>query len=1847
MRLSFSDVQNLFSPIKRLFQPELISPIPEEDIFRPKKKKKRLDFKRFIPTPKEYVKQNVSFMEKPWKFAQKMTPHFLTGAIEAFPFKPEQLATPILRKRGIPEEEIERRRIVTAEPLAVKLEEKISKGVGAGVSHLSQFYFSGKIAESLLSGLGKKYLQWKVAQKVPGASLRYAPDIIKGLQGLIKGGYISAKAAPYLKGALQWGIYSVPRLKSPTLTGKARELAGEMITGGALNQIAAVKDLPAIQKYLATTIAPALIKATVAGKPEEAPEELLAYGLWGLPFLALAGIKEVKPKPPSALLPFKAGEPPPTPKGTELVRLVKEAYKAGDKKAAKALYKEAIKEVKLPKFEEIVTPPTREIIKVEKPEGVKTALATIRPDKTAGMFIEISKEAQRTGLGTKVVKDLENKLIKKGIEKASISAFVDTQGFWEKQGYSVAEGAVEKRGMIKMEKDLVVEKPERVTVAKLEKEAEARRFTSYLEQAPDQDEYIRRVKVLSEDVKKPEVKANKKKLTRIRATANKEIARLTGVDKLGWKTGDFAQLQILKTDPEIGPSIESLETLVLNIDRTTGGKAQKGYEVASRDLGLPAEGKYYIPYGKYTTRGTGNLEWVRQNIPLLHMGNKRGMLGYAIDVLGIKQKDLGNIVPSDVSHLKEITNVVDLFGGSGLLSNVSKKFFPGAKITYNELDSKVLRAIEKVKKDPRAIQRFVSEVAKWLHDKPGADWLTHFNTVYKGDPDFLTAAKLIEAAAGRVDLTPIKLRNLIKAIPNFSKTFKGINVSNKDALGLIDKYIREGTSKDFLWIDPPYLWSTGYQVGAEMEKAEGFTKLLDKLEKLNDKGVKFVFFNNDPEVQVEKAGREAIHLENIIGRINKLSEQGMIVVRGVNPIGAAKRREMMITNLEYGLENSRLLNLKELQKSIEEMRGDPAAAPREVLKMYRDIIGTSKFAPEGKRITAGQIKTIRTLRKRLRIKNRELIPVLDELLGDTSFAKMTREDGKKMIDWLQPRNWDVIEKKVELTREMLATERKEAVLGDRFVSKDKELENKFGVLATMNKTVGEMENLVKLVKNLPMPEKPNWDKLRRISGGLTARYLSEDLATKILGVKGSFHTPMRTIINISRNHTNRMKKSLTRVFEGLSDDEKKQVVYLQAGAKKFYKGKITDQAKKVADYIQEVSEANLAIINRLRAAKGQNPLKTRKPYIPYIIDQDIAMAVNLFNRSKFWEQRTKTPRDFAAGLFTKDPGRIIEIWSQSCGSWLKKNLYGALMMDRAESIFKVSDAASAYVREMVNLDIYDMIPEGGRLFKSIGRAINEGVGSIFPKKIPVDEELAQSILNTTFGQELKENISEGYLKVPRVEIPNLSVMFHRVFYPAKLAWNFSFALLNRTQPWAALPFVGVEAQIAGNLKLAGAMFPWNRKTRKRYVELLEESGYQFGRMLAGQELPEAKQKIGKAIDRSINFLGDITELANRLENMYGAEYFLTRLEKKAKIEIPQADKERVAATFSAFVNFLGGKGYAPVAQRTTLGKFLYTFQQYPINQLNVYQEMLNYALKDKGAAEFWKRMGREGGVSEEAQETFNKLPPKSRARVFLIMAAIAIPIAMMYALSRSWNVASRALPGLPRLVASDLITAVTDWGSDPTEKTLDKLKKEIKRFFNTTAKQRLEDALNIYDYGVLQSSITKRPLFVQRSLDSALRVFIFGRSSLEEYEKRFPGVLGEFFGQHVQARKVKKLQVEREKIRGEETEAAVEFVKKLPKFKTGEEAGEFIKGMKEEGNLTEGTRTKIKQYFKEQATGVGGMERSIIGLKDEDQARFVLDELKKIKTGEEAKELISRFKRQGILTDNVKEEMKKLVKEGL
>jgi len=91
--------------------------------------------------------------------------------------------------------------------------------------------------------------------------------------------------------------------------------------------------------------------------------------------------------------------------------------------------------------------------------GLKTASVVVRPDGTGSMFVEFNKEAQGQGQGTAFVKEAEQKLLEKGVNKVQIQSFKESLGFWEKLGYRETGVSTGRGDLVNMEKSLTVLPP--------------------------------------------------------------------------------------------------------------------------------------------------------------------------------------------------------------------------------------------------------------------------------------------------------------------------------------------------------------------------------------------------------------------------------------------------------------------------------------------------------------------------------------------------------------------------------------------------------------------------------------------------------------------------------------------------------------------------------------------------------------------------------------------------------------------------------------------------------------------------------------------------------------------------------------------------------------------------------------------------------------------------------------------------------------------------------------------------------------------------------------------------------------------------------------------------------------------------------------------------------------------------------------------------------------------------------------------------------------------------------------------------------------------------------------------
>lgn len=1294
----------------------------------------------------------------------------------------------------------------------------------------------------------------------------------------------------------------------------------------------------------------------------------------------------------------------------------------------------------------------------------------------------------------------------------------------------------------------------KTSVSKLEEMDTEDSVRSFLGSSKGQDDFVKRVKTLEDQLDKPENAQNTKKVESVGKVITKELHSLVGAEGSdNWKR-DYYLFQTLKEDPAIKPSVDAMERLLDKINSISPKAVREAQDKAMRVMPEVSElvsDNAYLPRDKYIKANTQNDNWVKGNIAFYRMGNKRGMLGYIFNALGVENKDVQSVTPEQIQHLSGISNVEDLFGGSGLLSVLSRSLFPSAKITYNEFSPEGRSIITAVKDSSQELEGFLSVIHQYIRYNPTADWFAHFRTadpeLYK-NPTFKAAMLLVEANRGRSlkqfverTLSAIPgdpITNTIRSLPKYSEHMNYFGVTFDDAFRKIDNYINSGTTADFLWIDPPYLWATGYGTGAELESAQGFVTIVKKLEKLSDRGVKFVFFNTDPQSKLDDITKiPQSELDKLPGIEKLLDEmtQKMVVVRNIHPIGAqGGRTELMITNITFGVDKGSLVAVGAVRKRLAQIRevspageafvaedvplttqvkvGEKRAAKEAIAEEKRKLTEEktqerAKAKEEGRAVTLSeqinaitrmiresslaaekankatdqQIRTIRSLRSRASVRSAELTRIMDGILEVDSLARLTKPQADQLIDLLQPRNWDKLDEELKTVRKEIEEEKLIALSEPPRADNPaiKELEDKYGVVNDIHRTRSEIKDLADRIRKLPEYQKRKEAPLAAI-----LPLLPESAASKIAGMQREFQIPMRNVINISNLLTHRLNLGLKAVFKDLTPEELEMVLKIQAEASRFSAG--SDKEKKYANYLQAIFGSHLALVNNVRQAAGLQPLHPKERYLPYIIDENLKEAVGSFDKNQFVKQRLKTAKDFLAGMFTHDPERIADVFSGSAGDYLKRDLYKALLSNRLDQLKEISETAYTYGKAIVDKDVYSLA-DANRKFASIsGDALNDAVGRIFPKKVKVTQEFADAVMNTHWAEELKDSISKGYLEVPRVSIPSIMDMAISVIYPLKLSWNLGFGLLNRTQPAHGIPFVGTRNFVRSRLKLYSMAFPWNKSVRKRYFRILAEGGYEYGRFVGGDEL--------EFHNKAINFVSDLTELMNRTESMVGAETYLGQMEKKLGMSLSESDKQRVMAAFSNFINYLSGKGYSPLAQRSSMGKAFYVFNQYPLNMMVTYTEMAKMAMKDKGAREFWKLMGEEGGASEKAYEFFDKLPKGSKANVFRIFLALAIPVAILFAFSQSWEVAKRGLPGWPKVTSPliDFAKAFADFVEDP-ERNADALVNQFQQTFSSAAWGRLETALG-GSFKIGRKEIRFSP-------DQAWKVLIWGKSATQEYAR--------------------------------------------------------------------------------------------------------------------------------------------------
>lgn len=202
----------------------------------------------------------------------------------------------------------------------------------------------------------------------------------------------------------------------------------------------------------------------------------------------------------------------------------------------------------------------------------------------------------------------------------------------------------------------------------------------------------------------------------------------------------------------------------------------------------------------------------------------------------------------------KIDTVVDLFGGSGLLSHTAKRVLPGCRVIYNDFDRYVDRiaAVNQTNEILRVIKDCLTglECNQRLTESQRTDILAIVEGYERRDGyvDFLTIGRSVLFSGKWVtSLEELRKHTMYNRVRqggyDCAGYLDGLEVEHMDYRDLFER--ERSNSRALFVLDPPYLTT-------ECGMYENYWKLTDYLDVLRLlKGTKYVYFTSDKSQIVE------------------------------------------------------------------------------------------------------------------------------------------------------------------------------------------------------------------------------------------------------------------------------------------------------------------------------------------------------------------------------------------------------------------------------------------------------------------------------------------------------------------------------------------------------------------------------------------------------------------------------------------------------------------------------------------------------------------------------------------------------------------------------------------------------------------------------------------------------------------------------------------------------------------------------------------------------------------------------------------------------------------------------------
>lgn len=419
------------------------------------------------------------------------------------------------------------------------------------------------------------------------------------------------------------------------------------------------------------------------------------------------------------------------------------------------------------------------------------------------------------------------------------------------------------------------------------------------------------------------------------------------------------------------------------------------------------------------------------------------------------------------------------------------------------------------------------------------------------------------------------------------------------------------------------------------------------------------------------------------------------------------------------------------------------------------------------------------------------------------------------------------------------------------------------------------------------------------------------------------------------------------------------------------------ETQKFTDFTQSEMEAVkiwqsyasniLEFTNVLRENLGKNVIPKQEYYFPRqiqdIIKQtmlDVANNEQMLTKIDSRAIYKRTLDTLNEAVHEKDIKKILPIYFNSSmvhiNSLIKQATDKAARtrwMGEELEMFQSRLKQGAYL-ESVEKEWSDVFTNLGR---KIGNALQVGAETIGLKKKPEQVRIADEtreflMENKVLSEEpaIKEALEKGYFEIKQGDWGNaFAKMTGAPVYLSstmQLVLNASFTAMNMAQPLvqatkvfgvSSLPTV-MKSWFKGYVmnsaaELVGSSYAHQEKNILKTLGYLGLKNTVYG---DGTQLFDYLGKVGRGLMFNLTW----TEKANRLTSTFlASDYF--------KKKIPSLTKEqnlRLAAEFSAAMNFISGKYTDPSVKSSYLGRMLYQFQQFPISDsvltLNAWENVI-------------------------------------------------------------------------------------------------------------------------------------------------------------------------------------------------------------------------------------------------------------------------------------------------------------------